>query len=256
MKQRPEATASGQFFKYGMPHDSDEKQYNAAMPIRQVTSRRKSFSSFYLFIPLAFFLGLGGGYLLWGGEKTTAAGTQATQIRRVDIATDGDPSIGPDDAPVTVIEFSDYQCPYCQSWYQQVYEQLLANYPGQIRFVYLDLPLSMHAEAEPAAEAADCAGEQGAYWKYHDALFNRQYGLNRAAYERYAADLGLDTSAFAACLDSHRYQDEIQADFSEAARAGIESTPTFVVNGRVLIGALPFASFQSVIDEELATAKP
>jgi protein-disulfide isomerase len=177
------------------------------------------------------------------------------QARRVDVSTDDDPSIGPEDAPVTIIEFSDYQCPYCQVWYQQVYEQLLASYPNQIRFVYRDLPLPGHSEAIPAAEAANCAGEQGAYWKYHDALFSGQYGLDRAAYEQYAADLGLDTKTFTACLDSHRYQDEVQADAREAARVGINSTPTFVVNGRVLIGALPFANFQAVIDEELA-ARP
>jgi protein-disulfide isomerase len=207
-----------------------------------------------MFIPLSFFLGLGGGYLLWGSSPTpVAAGTNP--VRRVDVSTDGDPSIGPKDAPVTIIEFSDYQCPYCQVWYKQVYQQLLASYPNKILFVYRDLPLPSHPEALPAAEAADCAGEQGAYWKYHDALFGQQYGLNRAAYEQYATDLGLDKKAFAACLDSHRYKDEVQADANDAARIGISGTPSFVVNGRILIGALPFSEFKTVIDEELA-AKP
>ena len=226
------------------------------MPTRPSSSRRKSFSPFiHLFIPVAFFLGLGGGYLLWGGNQVSDAAGTDQQVRRVDVSTDDDPSIGPEDAPITIIEFSDYQCPYCRSWYQQVYEQLLANYPNQIRFVYRDLPLPMHPEALPAAEAANCAGEQGAYWKYHDALFSMEYGLGREAYEKYATDLGLDLKAFTACLDSNRYQDEVQADASDAASVGINSTPTFVVNGRVLVGALPFANFQAVIDEELA-AKP
>ena len=163
--------------------------------------------------------------------------------------------LGPSNAPVTIVEFSDYQCPYCQAWDQQVYQQLMTSYPNKIRFVYRDLPLPMHPEAIPAAEAADCAGEQGAYWKYHDALFNQQYGLNRAAYEHYAADLGLDGKAFAACLDSQRYLSKVQANASDAASAGLNSTPSFVINGRVLIGALPFADFKAVIDEELA-AKP
>jgi protein-disulfide isomerase len=206
-----------------------------------------------MFIPLAFILGLGGGYLLWGSQTQAAAGTD--QVRRVNVSTDDDPSIGPEDAPVTIIEFSDYQCPYCERWYQDVYEQLLANYPGKLRFVYRDLPLPSHPEAIPAAEAANCAGAQDDYWKYHDALFSGQYGLGRAAYEQYAADLGLDTKAFTACLDSHRYQNEIQADATEASRVGINSTPTFVINGRLLVGALPFADFKTVIDEELA-AKP
>jgi protein-disulfide isomerase len=208
----------------------------------------------YMFIPFAFFLGLGGGYLLWGSTQPSVA-ADTNPVRRVDVSTDDDPSIGPDNAPVTIIEFSDYQCPYCQVWYKQVYQQLLASYPNKIRFVYRDLPLPMHPEAIPAAEAANCAGDQGAYWKYHDALFAQQYGLNRAAYEHYASDLGLDTKAFAACLDSHRYQGEVQADAADAARVGITGTPSFVINGRILIGALPFSDFKTVIDEELA-AKP
>ena len=208
----------------------------------------------YILIPLAFFLGLGGGYLLWGSSQGAVAADPNTN-RRVDVSTDDDPSIGPDNAPITIIEFSDYQCPYCQVWYQQVYQELLASYPDKIRFVYRDLPLPMHPEAIPAAEAADCAGEQNAYWKYHDVLFSQQYGLNRAAYERYAVDLGLDTKAFTACLDSNKYKSEVQADASDAARVGINGTPSFVVNGRILVGALPIADFKAVIDEELA-AKP
>jgi protein-disulfide isomerase len=178
------------------------------------------------------------------------AGT--TVIQRVSVSTDGDPSIGPEDAPVTIVEFSDYQCPYCKVWYDQTYDQLMANYPGKIRFVYRDLPLPMHSEAIPAAEAADCAGEQGAYWKYHDALFSGQYTLGRTAYEQYAADLGLDTTAFTACLDDHRYQAEIKANAADAARLGLTGTPSFVINGRILIGALPFEDFKAIIDEELA----
>jgi protein-disulfide isomerase len=208
----------------------------------------------YIFIPLAFFLGLGGGYLLWGSTQGSAA-AQANTIRRVDVSTDGDPSIGPDNAPITIIEFSDYQCPYCQVWYKQVFQELLASYPNKIRFVYRDMPLPMHPEAIPAAEAANCAGEQNAYWKYHDALFSQQYGLNQSAYEQYAADLGLDTKAFANCLESDRYLNEVQADASDAARVGITGTPSFVVNGRIMVGALPIADFKAVIDEEL-TAKP
>jgi len=217
---------------------------------RRSKSRRNSnFPFFVVFIGIAFILGLSIGYLLWGGNETATA-----QVRRVDVTTDGDPSIGPDDAPVTIIEFSDYQCPYCAQWYQQVYQKLMASYPGQIKFVYRDNPLPSHAEAQPAAEAAECAGEQGAYWKFHDALFGGQYGLSRTAYEQYAADLKLDTAAFTTCLDSRRYKAEVEADAVDAANAGLSSTPSFVINGRLLVGALPFADFKSVIDEELAAA--
>lgn len=208
----------------------------------------------HLFIPVAFVLGLGSGYLLWSPKAApVAAGTTGTQ--RVTVSTDGDPSIGPVDAPVTVVEFSDYQCPYCQAWYQQTFDQLMANYPDKIRFVYRDLPLPGHPESLPAAEAANCAGEQGAYWKFHNALFSGQYQLGRAAYEQYAVDLGLDTAAFTACLDDHHTQAEVKADAADATRLGLTGTPSFVINGRILIGAVPFDQFKAIIDEELA-AKP
>ena len=214
--------------------------------------KRKPLSPFlHLLIPVAFILGLGSGYLLWG-YTTPPAAAGTTEVQRVNVSTDGDPSIGPEDAPVTIVEFSDYQCPYCASWYQQTFDRLIANYPGQIRFVYRDLPLPMHPEAIPAAEAANCAGEQGAYWKFHDALFSGQYDLGRAAYEQYAADLGLEPAAFTACLDDHRTQDEVRADAADATRLGLTGTPSFVINGRILIGALPFEDFKAIIDEELA----
>ncbi len=217
--------------------------------------KRKSLSPFlHLFIPVAFVLGLGSGYLLWG-HTTTPAAAGTTGVQRVNVSTDGEPSIGPDNAPVTIVEFGDFQCPYCQAWYQQTFSQLMADYTGKIRFVYRDLPLPSHPESLPAAEAADCAGEQNAYWKFHDDLFSGQYALGRAGYEQYAADLGLDTAAFTACLDDHRYQAEVKADAADAARLGLNGTPSFVINGRILIGALPLEDFKAIIDEELA-AKP
>ena len=215
--------------------------------------KRKPLSPYLnLFLPVAFVLGLGCGYLLWGQSTTQAA---ADGIQRVTVSTEGKPSTGPDDAPITIVEFSDFQCPYCQAWYQQTYPQLMAAYPNQIRFVYRDLPLPMHPEAVPSAEAADCAGEQGAFWQFHDALFSSKYSLGRAGYEQYAADLGLDTAAFTTCLDDHRYQAEVQADAADAAKLGLNGTPSFVINGRILIGALPFADFKTIIDEELAAKK-
>ncbi|MGA2505778.1 MAG: DsbA family protein [Anaerolineales bacterium] len=208
----------------------------------------------YLFIPVAFVLGLGAGYLLWSPKPATlAADTPGSQ--HVTVSTDGDPSIGPADAPITIVEFGDYQCPYCQAWYQQTFDQLMANYPGKILFVYRDLPLPMHPESLPAAEAANCAGEQGAYWKFHDDLFSGQFQLGRTAYEQYASDLGLDTAAFTTCLDDHHTQAEVKADAADAARLGLNGTPSFVINGQILIGAQPFEQFKAIIDADLA-AKP
>ena len=114
------------------------------------SKRRRVSPLVYMLIPVAFFLGLGGGYLLWGSTQSSGA-ADATPVRRVTVSTDGQPSIGPSNAPVTIVEFSDYQCPYCQLWDQQVYQQILTSYPNKIRFVYRDLPLPMHPEAIPAA---------------------------------------------------------------------------------------------------------
>ncbi len=222
------------------------------MPTSSTRKHRSLLSPYtHLFIPIAFILGIGAGYLLWG-RIPSATAVNSDGIQRADVSTDGDPSIGPEDAPITIIEFSDYQCPYCQKWYQEVYDQLMASYPGKIRFVYRDMPLSFHPEAEPAAEAAECAGDQGAYWEYHNALFSGQYTLGRSAYEQYATDLGLDLNAFTACLDDHRHQAEIQADAGDASALGLTGTPSFFINGRVVVGALPISSFTAIIDEELA----
>jgi protein-disulfide isomerase len=217
-------------------------------------NRRQLPSYFYLFIPMAFVLGLGAGYLLWSPKPSPVAANAAGN-QRVTVSTDGDPSIGPANAPITIVEFSDYQCPYCQAWYQQTFDKLMASYPGKIRFVYRDLPLPMHPQAIPAAEAANCAGEQGAYWKFHNALFSGQYSLGRTAYVQYASDLGLDAAAFTACLDDHHAQAEVEADVADAARLGLNGTPSFVINGQILVGAQPFEQFKAIIDADLA-AKP
>ena len=224
------------------------------MPTPTTHKKRKSLSPFfYLFIPVAFVLGLGSGYLLWG-HTTTQVAADTPGVQRVTVSTEGDPSIGPADAPITIVEFSDYQCGYCRKWNDQVFQALMDNYPNQIRFVYRDFPI-FGDSSEAAAEAAACAGDQGIYWKYHAALFSGQYPLGRAAYEQYASDLGLETAAFRACLDDHRSLAEIKADAADATRLGLNSTPSFVINGRIVIGALPFEDFKTIIDEELA-AKP
>lgn len=224
------------------------------LPTPTHRNRRQLPTYLYLFIPVAFVLGLGAGYLLWS-PKTSQVAANAAGSQRVTVSTDGDPSIGPANAPITIVEFSDYQCPYCQAWYQQTFDKLMASYPGKIRFVYRDLPLPMHPQAIPAAEAANCAGEQGAYWKFHNALFSGQYSLGRAAYVQYASDLRLDLAAFTACLDDHHTQAEVETDAADAARLGLNGTPSFVINGQILVGAQPFEQFKAIIDADLA-AKP
>lgn len=168
-------------------------------------------------------------------------------------------SIGDPDAPITIVEFTDYQCPYCSRHFQQTYPQLLTNYvdAGLVRYVFKDFPLtSIHPQALEAAEAARCAGEQDAYLQMHDILFNRQneWGVPDAAtlFVGYAGELGLDADAFSTCLSDGRYEGAIQADLDEGIRLGVTGTPGFFINGRFLSGAQPYAVFQQALDTILS----
>ncbi len=219
-------------------------------------------------LPLAFVVGLSVGYLFWGRDggqgavavspapSTSSASantpTEPQEVRRYDVPVDDDYVLGPEDAPITLIEFSDYECPYCRRFHNEVLSSLLDAFPGQIRFVYRDFPLTqIHPNAFPAAMAANCAGEQGAYYPFHDSLFSMRLGLNTEAYLQYASELGLDMPMFNACLDSAKYQAEVQADFEFAANLGISSTPTFFINGIPLVGAQSLEVFMQVIQREL-----
>jgi protein-disulfide isomerase len=200
-------------------------------------------------LPVFFGIGMGSGYAIWGIEPKPTPIT----VTRYDVPEDGDPSLGPADAEIVIIEFSDYQCPYCKKWHDEVYAQLLEEYPDQIRFVYRDFPLtSIHPQAVPAAIAANCAGEQGNYWDYYTALFSYEYELGREAFIQYASEIGLDVEAFSQCIDEERYYDEVMADLEYAANLGVQATPTFFINGIPIEGALPFDSFKQLIDMELA----
>lgn len=209
-------------------------------------------------LPVVFLLGLGLGWLLWGADSSPAARQSnepaaAAPSRRVEVSIGDSPSLGPPDAPVTIIEFSDYECSFCARWHQQVYKQLMKEYEGKIRFVYRDFPLdSIHPNATPAAMAAHCAGEQGAYFPFHDALFTYQYGLGREAYLSYAADLGLDAASFQTCLDENRYASKVEESLRYGFSLGVSSTPTFFINGIALVGAQPYEVFQQIIEKELA----
>lgn len=224
---------------------------------------------------LTFATGILVGYVIWGtdllselrpGSQTAAQpngpvsgapiATQEPQYIRYDIPTEGSYALGPDDAPITIVEFSDYQCPFCKRWHEEVYEPLLAAYPGKIRFVYRHLPLtSIHPDAFSAAEAAMCAGEQDAYWQFHEKLFDGDL-LGSGAYTQYAQDLDLDAASFETCLTEHTYQEAVQADSDFALDLGVSSTPTFFINGLAIVGAQPLDVFQQVIDKELAGEIP
>jgi protein-disulfide isomerase len=170
---------------------------------------------------------------------------------RLKVATANAPSRGPAAAPIVMIEFSDFQCPFCLRAHATV-EQVLAKYGDRIHFVYRHFPLPSHPNARPAAEAAACAADQGKFWPYHDRLFAQPPRLSEGDLKKHAAELGLDTSRFDTCYDAHKFTAQIDADVKEAEEAGVNATPTFFINGRMLSGALPFEAFQRVIDDELS----
>jgi protein-disulfide isomerase len=161
---------------------------------------------------------------------------------------------GPATAPVTIVEFSDYQCPYCARA-QQALAQVLKEYDGRVRIVFKDLPLPSHALARPAHEAARCAGALGRYWAYHDRLFAAQPAFERADLVRYAVELGLPREAFERCVDERRFASAVEADVAQARGLGVRSTPTFLINNRPLVGAHPVENFRSAIDDALQAAR-
>jgi len=167
------------------------------------------------------------------------------------VAEGGRPSRGPADAPVEMIEFSDFQCPYCLKANPTV-NQVLSTYGDRIRFVYRHYPLPNHPNARPAAEAAQCANEQGKFWPYHDQLFARGGRLSDADLKTAAGEVGLDAAAFDRCVATHKYKADVDADIAAGDEAGVSGTPAFYINGRMLTGAQPFEVFKHVIDEELA----
>jgi protein-disulfide isomerase len=190
------------------------------------------------------------------GQVVAAAQPTQNPYTRYDIPTEGYPSLGPDDAKITIVEFSDFQCPYCRRFHDDTYHALLDAYPDQIRFVYRNLPLtSIHPNAMPAAIASLCANDQNAYWDFHEKLFNNET-LDDATYIQYATDLGLNVETFTACLTSGSHDEFIKKDMDFSLGLGVQSTPTFFVNGLAIVGAQPLVNFKQLIDKELAGEIP
>jgi protein-disulfide isomerase len=171
---------------------------------------------------------------------------------RVEVSTEGAPIRGASDAPVTVVEFSDFECPFCKQTHPTL-KQLLERYPGKVRLVYRDFPLdSIHPQARRAAEAARCAQDQGKFWEYHDVLFTQSPQLAPEDLRRYAGQVGVDVTKFDSCLAAGIQKAAVQRDLDEGIRLGITGTPAFFVNGRTLTGAQPLEAFTRLIEQELA----
>ncbi len=247
-----------------------DKSSSLIPPQAENTITFKRSHLYAVMIPLAFVLGLSVGFLFWGrdqGQPQVIVAPAANQdapvaptqqaFRRYDVPTGDNPSLGPADAPITIIEFSDYQCPYCRKWDLEAWPKIQAAYPGKVRLVYRDFPLySIHPESEPAAIAAYCAGEQNKYWEFHDLLFSDQLPFGQDSYIKYAAQISLNADQFKQCITAQKFKDNVSNNYNYASNLGISSTPTFFINGIPMVGAQPFESFKQLIDKELAGEIP
>jgi protein-disulfide isomerase len=168
---------------------------------------------------------------------------------RIDVAATG-PAVGPASAPVTIVEFSDFQCPFCGRLAPTI-EQVKQKYGDKVRIVFRQFPLNFHQFAQKAAEASLCANEQGKFWQMHDAMFANQQALAVEQLKAKAVELGMNADQFNSCLDQGKYASQIQADLDAGTKAGVNGTPAMFINGRFLSGAQPLGEITKVIDDEL-----
>jgi protein-disulfide isomerase len=218
--------------------------------------------------------GLGGSTAVSGSTPTLAAPVLPSaptapqpvpSVVPVAVAADADddPFLGKANAPVTLIEFTDYQCPFCKRHFDQTFSQIKEQYvdTGKVKYVVRDFPLSFHQNASKASEATECADDQKKFWEMHDVIFQKQSEWSSATdaadiFKRYAAESGLNTGSFNDCLESGKYDAEVKKDFTDGSAAGISGTPGFLLigkngKGEQISGAQPFASFQAAFDRYL-----
>ena len=192
-------------------------------------------------------------------EEEKSSGDNTEQLTLVEnVSVDDDSSQGELNAPVTIIEFSDYQCPFCKRFYEESHQTIMDDYvaTGKVRYVYRDFPLDSHPQALSAATAANCAGEQDHYWEMHNMLLDNQdeWSFNPSAnqiFQNYASELNLNTEDFSKCLSDNQQVQEISNDQNDGIAATVEQTPTVFINGRKIVGAQPLTTYIAIIEGEL-----
>ena len=193
-------------------------------------------------------------------QNTNTAQKQNQQIKtnKVVISEDDDPVLGSKDAPVTIIDFSDYQCPFCKKFYSNIFHELEADYidSGKVKYVFRDFPLSIHSKAQYAHYAAECGKEQNKYWEIHNILFEKQSEWTESenlieTLTSYAEEIGLDKINFKECLSSEKYRDEVKKDKEDGLSYGIKGTPTLVINGKMIRGISSYDQLKKLIEKEL-----
>ena len=193
--------------------------------------------------------------------KGNLGGTATGEKEKVDVSVDDDPMLGNPKAKITLVEFSDFQCPFCRSLWSGAFQQIKKEYidTGKVRFVYRDFPLSFHPGAVPAAQGAQCANEQDKFWEMHDKIFQEQEKQGEGTVQFSAADIskwagqvpGLDMNKWNECFNSNKYQAEVAKDLEDGTAYGVSGTPTIFINGSALVGAQPFSAFKAEIDKFL-----
>lgn len=189
------------------------------------------------------------------GQAKVVVNLKPPPVQRIEVSVQGAPIKGGEKAPVTIVEFSDFHCPFCKRVVSTL-AQLESKYGEKIKLVFRDFPIdSLHPGASKAHEAARCADEQGKFWAYHDKLFASPPKSSPEIFKRFAKDVGLEPVAFETCLGNGKYQAAVKQDIEEGQRLGVTGTPAFFINGRLVSGAQPLEAFARVIDEELARAE-
>lgn len=183
-------------------------------------------------------------------QQPTAGQPTAAPAKVNFTITKDDHVLGASNAKVTLVEFSDFECPYCSALAPTL-GQILKDYAGKVRLVYKQFPLSFHQYAAKAAEASECASEQGKFWEMHDLMFANQSQLSDTIFSTWAKQLGLNVSKFDSCVSSNKYAARIQADQQLGSQSGVDGTPATFVNGQLVSGAVPYADFKSIIDAAL-----
>ena len=190
-----------------------------------------------------------------GGLRKKAKIEMLIKAPKIEVAEGEDnPSIGPKDAPVKIIEFTDYQCPFCGRARPTI-NQILDAYKGKVRYTLRDFPLSFHQDSHKAHEAAHCAGEQGKYWEMNHKLFASQQAIKVEDLKKYAGEIKLNQKKFDECLDSGKFSEKVNQNQAYGETVGVSGTPAFFINGRMISGARPFENFKSIIDDELRAAE-
>ncbi len=202
-------------------------------------------------------------------DKTPTGGTvieEPEETQRIDTSAwdlSKEPFLGKEDAPVEMIIFDDFECPFCARFEQQAFLNIKKDYidTGKVKFIYMHLPLGFHPMAGPAAIATECAHEQGKFWELHDKIFANQASLNEENLKKWAEETGLDMDKFNTCYDTGKYSQRVEEEMSLGQSVGIRGTPSFLINGKLAVGAIPFEDYQgqtgmekgfkSLIEEEL-----